>query len=572
MPALSKQQQKLFGLALAVKRGDVPKSDVSDEIKDIVKTMPEKDIEKFASTKHKGLPLKKENIIYRNESLGIEIIEHSEPIMFNEAEYQGKKVKLNKVMRGGSKKFYVYVKDGDKVKKVSFGAKGMSIKTKDPERRSNFRARHNCDSPGPKTKARYWSCRMWSGPDAIKNMLKKESELTEKNVPTNPSKWSYYKSQAKKKFDVYPSAYANAWAAKKYKAAGGGWKKESVNEAREITKNIKDIKDGDVIVTGRNKHFKVDYIDPWPAGGRILVGTDVKTGKKGKMKVKFLTPRGNSGLADDTMLQVLDESVNEQLTFQQFQDKAAELHKKLDVFGDLLDEFPKGEMGMVDQTPEVRKIRKKVDIVFKELQNLNKKYVKIYKKELQKARAEKRKKWQTKESVDEDLRKWFGKGGAGGTTKGGWDRYGTDGQKLGKCGDGKKGDAYAACLSAEKARKLGKKGRAAFVKRKRAAQKKAGDSKKGGEQKKGQKPTYAKTGIKKESMDAKKLNKKFLGKRISFKDKEGETWVGKANYIGVNPTHGKLQITVGRTPIWPVDVKSIKIEPKPSGKFRKFER
>ena len=68
MPALSKQQQKLFGLALAVKRGDVPKSDVSDEIKDIVKTMPEKDIEKFASTKHKGLPLKKE---YTNERLDL---------------------------------------------------------------------------------------------------------------------------------------------------------------------------------------------------------------------------------------------------------------------------------------------------------------------------------------------------------------------------------------------------------------------------------------------------------------------------------------------------------------------
>ena len=47
----------------------------------------------------------------------------------------------------------------------------------------------------------------------------------EKNVPTDPSKWSYYKSQAKKKFDVYPSAYANGWAAKQYKAAGGGWKK-----------------------------------------------------------------------------------------------------------------------------------------------------------------------------------------------------------------------------------------------------------------------------------------------------------------------------------------------------------
>ena len=67
-----------------------------------------------------------------------------------------------------------------------------------------------------------------------KGLEEKVMELTEENVPTNPSKWSYYKSQAKKKFDVYPSAYANAWAAKQYKAAGGGWKtkkKESVNEA-----------------------------------------------------------------------------------------------------------------------------------------------------------------------------------------------------------------------------------------------------------------------------------------------------------------------------------------------------
>ena len=55
----------------------------------------------------------------------------------------------------------------------------------------------------------------------------------EKNVPTDKSKWSYYKSQAKKKFDVYPSAYANAWAAKQYKAAGGGWRK-SKSESYDI--------------------------------------------------------------------------------------------------------------------------------------------------------------------------------------------------------------------------------------------------------------------------------------------------------------------------------------------------
>lgn len=67
------------------------------------------------------------------------------------------------------------------------------------------------------------------------NLGEKVEKLMEKNCPTNPSKWSYYKSQAKSKFDVYPSAYANGWASKQYKSAGGGWKKcadESVSEAK----------------------------------------------------------------------------------------------------------------------------------------------------------------------------------------------------------------------------------------------------------------------------------------------------------------------------------------------------
>jgi hypothetical protein len=63
---------------------------------------------------------------------------------------------------GGPKKFAVYVKDGDSKKKVTFGDPNMEIKRDSPERRKNFRARHNCENPGPKTKARYWSCRMWS--------------------------------------------------------------------------------------------------------------------------------------------------------------------------------------------------------------------------------------------------------------------------------------------------------------------------------------------------------------------------------------------------------------------------
>lgn len=80
------------------------------------------------------------------------------------AEYQGKKVKLNDPIRnppGSNKKFYVYVKDGDKVKKVQFGDPDMEIKRDDPKARKSFRARHKCDNPGPKTKARYWSCYQW---------------------------------------------------------------------------------------------------------------------------------------------------------------------------------------------------------------------------------------------------------------------------------------------------------------------------------------------------------------------------------------------------------------------------
>lgn len=99
-----------------------------------------------------------------------------------------------------------------------------------------------------------------------------------------------------------------------------------------------------------------------------------------------------------------------------------------------------------------------------------------------------------KNMMTEDLRKWFGKGKTGTASGGGWDRYGSDGQKLGKCGDGKEGGAYAACLSKEKANKLGPKGRATFVRRKRAAQKKSGDAKKGGNRTKGKAPTNSKTG------------------------------------------------------------------------------
>ena len=88
-----------------------------------------------------------------------------------EAEYQGRKVKLGKPMQGDTKKFKVYVKNPKgNVVKVNFGQGGssasktggtMRIRKSNPKARANFRARHNCDNPGPKHKARYWSCRKW---------------------------------------------------------------------------------------------------------------------------------------------------------------------------------------------------------------------------------------------------------------------------------------------------------------------------------------------------------------------------------------------------------------------------
>lgn len=105
-------------------------------------------------------------LMYEDEFGSVEEVELES---LNEAEYQGRKVQLGKIMQGDIKKFKVYVKnDKGKVVKVNFGfggksAKGkrMVIKKNNPERRKSFRARHNCDNPGPRWKPRYWACRTW---------------------------------------------------------------------------------------------------------------------------------------------------------------------------------------------------------------------------------------------------------------------------------------------------------------------------------------------------------------------------------------------------------------------------
>ena len=99
--------------------------------------------------------------IKRHESLD-EYIDIAYPGVTNESEYHGRKVELGKPMRGDVKKFKVYVKnDKGNVVKVNFGDPNMRIRKSNPARRRSFRARHRCETPGPRWKARYWSCRKW---------------------------------------------------------------------------------------------------------------------------------------------------------------------------------------------------------------------------------------------------------------------------------------------------------------------------------------------------------------------------------------------------------------------------
>lgn len=110
---------------------------------------------------------------YEEIDLVCEGANHYEDLVIEEAEHEGKKVKLNDPIRTSenpNKKFKVYVKnEKGKIVVVRFGDPNLSIKRDDPDRRKAFRARHNCDNPGPKTKPRYWSCYQWRSGAKVDN-------------------------------------------------------------------------------------------------------------------------------------------------------------------------------------------------------------------------------------------------------------------------------------------------------------------------------------------------------------------------------------------------------------------
>jgi hypothetical protein len=125
----------------------IPPFDVSEEVTDL--------------EEQREVYLHLEDATYDDGTSVEEDVEFWDDVIM-EAEYQGRKVTLNKPMQGDVKKSKVYVKnEKGNVVKVNFGDPNMKIKKSNPARRKSFRARHNCKNPGPKTKARYWSCKAW---------------------------------------------------------------------------------------------------------------------------------------------------------------------------------------------------------------------------------------------------------------------------------------------------------------------------------------------------------------------------------------------------------------------------
>jgi len=184
MPAVSKAQQRLFGLAYAVKKGDLSRSEVSDDVLKIVDTLSKAKIRDFAATKHDGLPDMVELMSMIRRKRPIHEDETGYTFELQEAEYQGRDVELDKPFRlgdGENKKFAVYVKnDKGNVVRVEFGDPNMEIKRDSDARRKSFRARHKCDTdPGPKYKAKYWSCKFWEKGKTVSDLLGEKLTLRE---------------------------------------------------------------------------------------------------------------------------------------------------------------------------------------------------------------------------------------------------------------------------------------------------------------------------------------------------------------------------------------------------------
>lgn len=177
---------------------------------------------------------------------------------------------LNKPFRtsGGPKKFSVYVKnEKGNVVKVNFGDPNMEIKRDDPARRKSFRARHNCDNPGPKTKAKYWSCKMWSKKSVTKVTKGSEEEAEEALLGWLDESLSKHSGLTEKQKKL-PEAIQKSILKKKGKSGDSkddkkeSEKKEESDAKKGLWENIRDKKKRE----GKNyrpaKPGDKDYPDP----------------------------------------------------------------------------------------------------------------------------------------------------------------------------------------------------------------------------------------------------------------------------------------------------------------------
>ena len=183
---------------------------------------------------------------------------YTDTSMYEQAEYQGKKVKLNDPIRtdeNPNKKFKVYVKnENDKVVVVRFGDPNMDIKRDDAGSRASFRARHNCDNPGPKWKARYWSCYQWRANAPVNNEFtpdEKFEQITEEvtavknkaddsGMPYSILKKVYDRGMGAYKTSHRPGTTPQQWAMARVnsfiKKSPGTWGKADADLAKQVRK------------------------------------------------------------------------------------------------------------------------------------------------------------------------------------------------------------------------------------------------------------------------------------------------------------------------------------------------
>ena len=172
--------------ATMAKRGKVKlrkSGDYDDHGTHTVYASPE-DVQKYMAKGYKKVPMDEEHCCEDCEHMAEGLDIEDAMIMENG---EKKNVKLNKPQRtpGGPKKFAVYVRnDKGNIVKVTFGDPNLSIKRDDPERRKSFRARHNCADPGPKWKARYWSCRNWRASAKVGEEVEESINIIEEKIPS----------------------------------------------------------------------------------------------------------------------------------------------------------------------------------------------------------------------------------------------------------------------------------------------------------------------------------------------------------------------------------------------------